>query len=100
MEKSNKRLRIERNYKYVVDYLSSHPCVDCGERNPLVLEFDHLDDKHKNVSEMVRTGYSIKKINMEIEKCSVVCSNCHRLRTIRRANAYPYIYYMNKYVSV
>jgi len=59
-------------------------CADCGESNPIVLDFDHLKDKKYNVSRMIHDGFSWKAIKKEIEKCEVVCANCHRIRTHNR----------------
>lgn len=58
-------------------------CVDCGESDPIVLEFDHVDreDKALNVSAMIRSGYGLDRIKKEVEKCLVRCCNCHRRRT-------------------
>jgi hypothetical protein len=52
-----------------------------------VLEFDHLRDKRANVSSLVQNG-ELRRIRGEIEKCDVVCANCHRRRTARRGNWY------------
>lgn len=70
------------------EYLVGHSCVDCGETDPVVLEFDHLRDKQKNISEMVSGGTSWKSILAEIEKCEVRCANCHRRRTLRVGGSY------------
>ncbi len=71
-----------RNRQIVSAYLESHPCVDCGEVDPIVLEFDHVHgDKHGNLSEMVSSGFSQRRISDEIEKCEVRCANCHRRKT-------------------
>lgn len=67
----------------IKDYLASHPCIDCGESDPIVLDFDHRDASQKkhNVSRMWRSRYSWGKILEEIEKCDIRCANCHRRRT-------------------
>jgi L-lysine 2,3-aminomutase len=59
-------------------------CKDCGVKNHIVLDFDHLKDKKYNISRMIHDGFSWKAILKEIEKCEVVCSNCHRIRTHNR----------------
>lgn len=68
--------------QYIWDYLSTHPCVDCGEADPKVLEFDHVrGEKRMEVTRMVTNGVSIRVIQQEIDKCEVRCANCHRRRT-------------------
>ena len=62
-------------------------CTDCGETNPIVLDFDHLKDKKYNVSRMIHDGFSWAAIKKEIAKCEVVCANCHRIRTHNRLTA-------------
>lgn len=80
---SNRRMKLERT-QLLLDHLSAHPCVDCGETDPTVLEFDHLRDKEFDISR----GYYSRRwetVLPEIAKCEVVCANCHRRRTYRRA---------------
>ena len=62
-------------------------CMDCGEINPIVLDFDHLKDKKYNISRMIHDGFSWAAIKKEIAKCEVVCANCHRIRTHNRLTA-------------
>lgn len=77
-----------RNWEFVKGYLSSHPCVDCGEGDIVVLEFDHVrGEKRDDISGMVR-DCSLSSIKAEIEKCEVRCANCHRRQThVRRLAA-------------
>lgn len=74
----------KRNKSNVLEYKKTHSCVDCGETEPLLLEFDHLRDKEHNLGDMVRCGYSWNRILAEIAKCEVVCVVCHRYRTRER----------------
>jgi hypothetical protein len=67
----------------VRDYLADHPCVDCGESDPDVLDFDHLRDKRADVSRLVHVAVSWDMVVREIAKCEVRCANCHRRRTAR-----------------
>jgi hypothetical protein len=66
----------------VVAYLASHPCIDCGEDDTAVLEFDHRDPllKRSPVSTLA-TSAGWKNVLREIEKCDVRCANCHRQKT-------------------
>jgi len=68
-----------------VAYLQAHPCVDCGERDLCVLDFDHLGDKRELVSALVARGAPWIRIEAEIALCQVRCANCHRRVTARRA---------------
>jgi hypothetical protein len=74
----------ERNRIRVLDYLKTHPCVDCGEKDAVVLEFDHVRGvKLGDVSVLTRSAISWRRISAEIEKCEVRCANCHRSKTAK-----------------
>ena len=84
----NKKDRREEQRKIVWEYLVSHPCVDCGEKDPVVLDFDHVSGKKKrNVSMMLGTHTS-KAMMKEISKCVIRCSNCHRRKTAKERHTW------------
>jgi hypothetical protein len=79
---SKRTLRLERT-RYLLEFFAEHPCQDCGEDDPLVLEFDHLGNKSFDIGQaLVQRMW--KRILAEIAKCEVVCANCHRRRTAHR----------------
>lgn len=80
-----RRRRSEAGLRFVSEYKRTRACTDCGEGNADVLEFDHLIDKVGDVSAMAAAGVPIAVLRREIAKCEVVCANCHRRRTGRRA---------------
>lgn len=74
-----------RNRDHVFAILEKSCCVDCGEKDPIVLDFDHRDPqtKYKSVCDCVR-DCSLETLKREIEKCDIVCANCHRRRTAKQ----------------
>jgi hypothetical protein len=78
-------IRSKRAQSIVLDALRASPCVDCGEQDLLVLEFDHLGDKVAGVATLLAAKGRVDALVEEIKKCEVVCVNCHRRRTARRA---------------
>ncbi len=91
--KRNSEIR-QKAGKYIWSYLSAHPCVDCGETDILVLEFDHRDKsrKSKAVSRIIRTTGSLEQLIEEISKCDVRCANCHRRKTEKENNSWKLSY--------
>ena len=71
-------------------FLSTRCCVDCGEKDPVVLEFDHRDPKtkFKVISSMLAGHYSWKSLEREIDKCDIRCANCHRRKTYIQFGSY------------
>ena len=68
----------------------NHPCIDCGHSFPVeCMDLDHRPRTIKvdSVSRMLVRGLSRDAILKEIAKCDVVCANCHRIRTAKRARA-------------
>lgn len=77
--------RISSNTIFI-NKLKDKPCLDCGKvLPPQAMEFDHIEDKKYTIAN-VKQSLSKNNILKEIEKCELVCSNCHRIRTLSRRN--------------
>lgn len=76
--KTNKR----RNAEYIQEAKRDGKCVRCGwNDHPCALDFHHIDPANKitEIANMIRGGSSIQKIQEEMNKCVLVCANCHRI---------------------
>jgi hypothetical protein len=73
--KRRKRRRAE-----IADYKAQLKCKRCGEDDPACLDLHHRDARSKDitVANAIKHGWSDAKLKAEIEKCDVLCSNCHR----------------------
>jgi hypothetical protein len=78
-----KQLLIAERTAHLIALFGERPCADCGETDPLVLEFDHLGVKNFNIAAGLR-NHSWQAVLAEIDRCEVVCANCHRRRTALR----------------
>lgn len=85
--------RVLARRRFIWDYLSNNPCIICGESDPIVLEFDHREPSEKigSISNMISNGIGLDKVLLEINKCDVLCSNCHKRRTAIQYNWYESI---------
>lgn len=81
--RENQRKRQLEAEKYIINYLLEHPCVDCGEADIIVLEFDHVRGEKKGVVSVLKRS-SLSSVKKEIEKCEVRCANCHRRKTAKQ----------------
>lgn len=88
--KRHKAISKSNNTRKLLMYLNENSCIDCGERNPLTLVFDHRKDKRNNISAMLHNGCSWSTILCEISKCDIRCSNCHRRKHAIDANCLKY----------
>lgn len=78
-----KKAVVLERVEFLVEFFKANPCVDCGEADPVVLEFDHLRDKEFSIAKGLQDR-NWQTVLDEIAKCDVVCANCHRRRTARR----------------
>jgi hypothetical protein len=72
--------------EYVLSVKQRSHCVDCGNTDWRVLDFDHLPgfEKSLNLAAAGSQGWSVARIDLEMAKCEIVCANCHRIRTHER----------------
>jgi 5-methylcytosine-specific restriction endonuclease McrA len=66
---------------FINSKLAGAACADCGEGDPIVLDFDHIGPKAFNIAQAVARLKPIAAIADEISKCEVRCANCHRRKT-------------------
>lgn len=78
---SERSLRYQAKMRQFLNVQKSVPCADCGvQYPPYVMDFDHVRGVKKfDISKMI--SRKMVSVLEEIEKCDVVCSNCHRMRT-------------------
>lgn len=80
VKENNRKVR-EASQKWWNEYKSHLKCIKCGENHPACLEFHHRnpEEKEMNISHYSRGGWlSRRKLLEEVEKCDVLCANCHR----------------------
>lgn len=76
---------IAQLHRRLFEYKLERGCADCDEHDPTVLEFDHVAGKTAAVSSLVKNSAGWDRILAELDRCEVVCANCHRRRMARRA---------------
>ena len=72
------------------EFLSDKFCIDCGESDPIVLDFDHRDpnEKTRSIAKFLSGHNSWKSILTEINKCDIRCANCHRRKSHKQFSYY------------
>ena len=91
-ERTRGRLQRELRQQIVLEYTKAHPCIVCGETDPLVLEFDHRDRSTKsfNISDGCVQKRALTVLREEMGKCDILCANCHRRKTAKQLGFYSY----------
>lgn len=93
-DKINKLQQSKRAYlqELAQRYKRKCGCRICGIKNPIVLQFDHIDPTTKisTVSQMITDRHNIERIKAEIRKCQILCANCHLIKTAKDFNYKKY----------
>jgi hypothetical protein len=65
---------------WLIEYkLTSGGCIKCGESDPVCLDFHHRNPKEKELTlSLAIARASLERIQKEVEKCDILCANCHR----------------------
>jgi hypothetical protein len=100
VRKNNKKYR-EIMQDAVWDYLKQHPCQVCGEKDPILLEFDHEDGetKENNISTLMSSSTNVNVLFKEIKKCQVLCSYCHKRKTAKQFRTWKYLRSLKEMLS-
>lgn len=101
-QKINQKRHRDRLYEQLAAYLLEHPCVDCGELDIVVLQFDHLPEFDKGFEigrAITGSTRSWDSVMAEIAKCEVVCANCHTRRTAARSGWRKWLQSQGTYIS-
>lgn len=78
------RQRRKENKAFLLSFLKRHPCVDCGEDDFIVLEFDHVRGKRAAISNLLPRRREV--LLAELDRCEVRCANCHKRRHYHEGN--------------
>ena len=85
----NRRKRIyKENRIFILSYLLNNPCSICGEKDIRCLEFDHIDRKEKRLAIARMVSFSLNSLKKEMNKCRILCANCHKKITAEQFNWY------------
>lgn len=84
--KNRRKKHADYLFKITFDILKNNSCVDCGEKDIIVLDFDHRDSKNFDISTLVHSACSEEKLLNELDKCDIRCANCHRRKTAKTQN--------------
>ncbi len=99
-KRRNRKKRRKVSLAFYYSSLEDQVCTDCGCDQQAVLEFDHIEkDKKSGLYQMASSGVNPKILAQEMDKCEIVCRNCHRVRTITRIARQSSIVHYEKYIS-
>lgn len=90
--RATKKKLWQKYRQWIIDYKKKHKCSKCGIADYRVLEFHHAHNKKKEFS--IAAGfynhYGFERIKKEVEKCIVICANCHRILHYKKRRGKKY----------
>lgn len=91
-KQTRQRDRRKEGRDFVIEYKKGKSCLKCGFDDYRALCFHHResDTKEFEVSTYISQGASLERVKKEIDKCDVLCCNCHMIEhAIERQKSYP-----------
>jgi len=87
-QKTKKKLQ-EKHKKWIIEYKKKHKCKRCGFSDHRALVFHHINenDKKFNIADRLYYHYGLERIQKELKKCMILCSNCHRILHYEQRNS-------------
>jgi hypothetical protein len=78
-QRDKNRRFAEKRRKWLIEFKKKLKCNRCDETHPATLTFHHKDDSEKDfeIGNAIKIGVGLKRLLSEIEKCEVLCANCH-----------------------
>lgn len=90
----------QKAIQFVLEYLEGKSCIKCGEDDILVLDFHHRDPSNKKyVVSLMISRNCVATIQEELDKCDILCANCHRKETHKQQNTYKYQHVQKKFLA-
>jgi len=86
--KKHNKLTLLKNRQNLFNFIKDKCCIDCGNKDHRTFQFHHRDPKIKkdNINRMMSSTW--KTLFSEIEKCDILCANCHQIKTFTELNSY------------
>jgi hypothetical protein len=81
---ANNKVRGAANRAWLINYLRTQECVDCGNKDIEVLQFDHRNREEKTKMVYRFLASSLERMIEEVNKCDIRCANCHMKRSRRQ----------------
>lgn len=80
MSEAKRKQRQRRELRAYLASRKASGCIDCGEKRLPCLEFHHVHGKDFTISHAVQQRLSIARVEKELQRCVLVCKNCHAMR--------------------
>jgi len=86
--RDTKHVLTDRIHEWIINYKVQRGCVKCKTTDHRILDLHHPDESKKSFTvAYFRRGLGFEQIKREVEKCEVLCANCHRILHWEKRNS-------------